>query len=311
MPAWSIAHTSYQKFGKAVDYLTQQAAIVPFKDCWTDYKSLNHGSLQATVKRVDFAFQRFFKGIGGYPKFQSIRKYSGWTYPDARQGFKVHSNGDNGHLELRDLGFQIQMRGKARTWGTPTTCTIVYRNNQWFASITVNCAPVRQTDTGAVGIDFGTLTAVAMSNGSKIENPRFLATAQAKVKQVSKQKRRKQAPNFKKKIKASKRWKKASRKVAKLQQKSANQRRDWAHKVAAQIVSSNSMVATEKLNIKGMTRKAKKGSKRKHQKTGLNRSILDTGWGMLRGMIEYKLVECDGVFVEVPTSLVKPSQTCH
>jgi len=69
------------------------------------------------------------------------------------------------------------------------------------------------------------------------------------------------------------------------------------------------MVATEKLNIKGMTRKAKKG-KRKAQKTGLNRSILDTGWGMLRGMIEYKLAECNGVFVEVPTVKVKPSQTC-
>lgn len=60
----------------------------------------------------DFSFQRFFKGKAGYPKFQSIRKYSGWTYPDARQGFKVHSTGDNGYLELRDLGIQVQMRGK-------------------------------------------------------------------------------------------------------------------------------------------------------------------------------------------------------
>lgn len=58
-----------------------------------------------------------------------------------------------------------------------------------------------------------------------------------------------------------------------------------------------------------MTRKAKTG-KRKRQKTGLNRSILDTGWGMLRSMIEYKLAECNGVFVEVPTVKVKLSQTC-
>jgi putative transposase len=70
------------------------------------------------------------------------------------------------------------------------------------------------------------------------------------------------------------------------------------------------MVATEKLNIKGMTRKASHGSKRQRQKTGLNRSILDTGWRLLRGLIEYKLVECDSVFVEVPTPKVKPSQTC-
>ena len=97
--------TSYQKFGKSVDYFDQQAALVPFKANWQEYRTLNHGSLQATVKRVDFSFQRFFKGLGGYPKFQSIRRYSGWTYPDARQGFKVHSTGENGYLELRDLGF--------------------------------------------------------------------------------------------------------------------------------------------------------------------------------------------------------------
>ena len=121
--------TSYQKEGKSINYYIQQAALVPFKACWTEYKALNHGSLQATVKRVDFGFVRFFKGLGGYPKFQSIRRYSGWTYPDARQGFKVHSTGINGYLELRDLGFQIQMRGKARTWGTPTTCK--ERLSQW------------------------------------------------------------------------------------------------------------------------------------------------------------------------------------
>src|SRR4028119_692205 len=91
--------TSYQKFGKSIDYYIQQAALVPFKACWNEYKALNHGSLQATVKRVDFAFVRFFKGLGGYPRFQGIRKYSGWTYPDARQGFKVHTTGDNGQVE--------------------------------------------------------------------------------------------------------------------------------------------------------------------------------------------------------------------
>ncbi|MGL5807493.1 MAG: helix-turn-helix domain-containing protein, partial [Xenococcaceae cyanobacterium] len=39
--------TSYRAFGKSVSYFDQQAAIVPFKDCWSEYKNLNHGSLQA------------------------------------------------------------------------------------------------------------------------------------------------------------------------------------------------------------------------------------------------------------------------
>jgi transposase len=280
--------TSYQKLGKSISYFDQQAALVPSKADWQEYRSLNHGSLQAKVKRVDFAFQRFFKGLGSYPKFKTIRHYSGWTYPDARQGFKVHSDGRNGYLELRDLGLRIKMRGQARSWGTPTTCTIVHRNGLWYVSITVNCQVVRKTGSGAVGIDFGVLTAAALSDGTRIENPRFIAAMQAKIRKASKAKRRKRSPNFKQKVKASKRWRKASKRVAKLQRKVANQRQNWVHQVAAQIVSRNSLVATEKLTLQGMTRKARKG-KRKAQKSALNRSILDVGMGMLRAAIAYKL----------------------
>ncbi|MER3435900.1 MAG: transposase [Leptolyngbya sp. ERB_1_1] len=298
---------SYQKHGESVDYFDQQNRLPAFKAVWIEYKDLGSHALQATLKRVDFAFQRFFKGLGGYPRFKSIRDYSGWTYP-CSAGWKAHTTGDNGYLDLSNLG-QIQMRGKARQWVTPTTCTILYRHGKWFASITVKCEPVRATGTGAVGIDFGCLTAAAMSDGTMIENPRFMATTQAKIRKVSKQKRRKQSPNFKQKTKASKRWKKASKKVAKLQRKVANQRQDWVHQQAAEIVSRNRLVATEKLNLKGMTSKAKKG-KRKRQKTGLNRSILDVGMGMFRKALEYKLIEAGGLFVEVPTQKVKPSQTC-
>src|SRR5919202_1989496 len=138
--------------------------------------------------------------------------------------------------ELTDLKLSIQMRGKARTWGKPTTCTIVYRNGKWYASITVECTPVRETGDGAIGIDFGVYHAAAFSHARVIDNPRFMSKTAERIKKASKQKRRKRAPNFKKKIKASKRWKKASKKVSKIQRKVANQRQDWIHKVASQIV---------------------------------------------------------------------------
>jgi putative transposase len=89
----------------------------------------------------------------------------------------------------------------------------------------------------------------------------------------------------------------------------ANQRQNWVHQVAVEIISSNSFIATEKLEVKNMTSKAKKG-KRKKQKAGLNKSILDVGFGMLRASIKYKVEQIGGVFVEVPTRQVKPSQTC-
>jgi putative transposase len=262
--------------------------------------------LQATVKRVDFAYQRFFHGLGKYPRFKSSRYYRGWSYPGIA-GWKTHSNGGNGHLEISKLG-KIQMRGQARAWGTPTTCTIVWKNNKWYASITVKCDIQRQTGTGAVGVDIGTLTAVAFDNGDKIDNPRFLAKAQVDIRKASRELRRKRKPE-KRKAKASRRWKKARKKVYKLQNQVAARRQDWVHQVAAQITSANSLVATETLKVKNMTAKAKK-DKRRRQKTGLNRSILDVGFGMLRSAIKYKVEEAGGFFVEVPAQKVKPSQTC-
>ncbi|ELR98054.1 RNA-guided endonuclease TnpB family protein, partial [Gloeocapsa sp. PCC 73106] len=96
--------------------------------------------------------------------------------------------------------------------------------------------------------------------------------------------------------------------VSKIQSKVARQRQDWQHQISSKIVSDNSLIATEKLNLKGMTRKAK--GKRKRQKTGLNRAILDVGIGNLKSLIKYKVTEAGGFYIEVPTSKVKPSQTC-
>ncbi len=286
--------SEYQKFGRNVTYYDQQNILPAFKTEWVEYKELGSQALQATVKKVDFSFQRFFAGLARYPKFKSSRYYRGWTYP-AKSGWKAHTVGSNGGLELAGISGQIQMRGQVRTWmrdfggnnssqnslGTPTTCTIVWKQNKWYASVTVDCEPIRETGSGAIGLDIGTLSAVAISDATKIDNPRFLANAQHEINQVSKQLRRKRKPQ-KRKTKASRRWKKATKKVSKLHNEVANRRQNWVHQTATQIVSTNSLIATEELAVKNMTAKANKGSKGKRQKAGLNRSILDVGFGMLR-----------------------------
>lgn len=306
--------TQYQKFNHSVSYFEQQNCLPGFKEVWIEYKEINSQALQATLKRVDYAFERWFKGLGKRPKFKSIRHYSGWTYP-GKSGYSVESNGENGYITLAKIG-RIQMRGKAKYWGTPTTCTIVYRNGKWYASITVDVLDQilkpKVLPIGAIGIDLGCHSALSITDGEnhqQIEAPKFLRNAEQKVKSLSKQKKRKRVPNKKKKIKASRRWKKAQSKVSKLLRKVANQRQDWVHQLAAEIISGNSFVATEKLEVKNMTSKAKKG-KRKKQKAGLNKSILDVGFRMLRTTIKYKVEQIGGVFIEIPTKKVKPSQTC-
>ncbi|WP_414588877.1 RNA-guided endonuclease InsQ/TnpB family protein [Scytonema sp. PCC 10023] len=342
--------TQYEKFKHSVSYIEQQNSLPTFKEVWTEYKEINSQALQATLKRVDFAFERWFKGLSKRPRFKSIRHYSGWTYP-AKTGYSVESNSENGYIVLSKIG-RIQMRGKAKYWGTPTTCTIVYRNGKWYASITVDVLEQvlkpETLPTNAIGIDLGCKSALSITDGENhqhIDAPKFLRNAEREIKRASKQKRRKQSPNKKKKVKASRRWKKAQAKVSKLTCKVANQRQNWVHQVAAEIVSGNSFVATEKLEVTKMTSKAKKGDalspknraallqrvpdyadrstkqrlpdflrvrprKRKKQKAGLNKSILDVGFGMLKSTIKYKVEQIGGVFIQVPTKKVKPSQTC-
>ena len=307
--------TSYKKFGKSVSYFEQQNCLPDFKEVWIEYKEINSQALQATLKRVDFAFQRFFKGLAKYPRFKPIRHYSGWTYPSFT-GWKVHSTGDNGYLELSKIG-QIQMRGQARLWGHPKALDIVNRNGQWYASIVLEIDDTllknsRKTDNGVMAIDLGCNDAIAWTNGEEnglVAAPRFFRKAEQRNKQLGKAKRRKRAPNFKKKVKASRRWKKVQKLVSKLSRKVANQRQNFVHQETTRIISGNSTVVTEKLEVKNMSAKAKKG-KRKKQKAGLNKSILDVGMGMIKSALKAKLSDIGGLFVEVPTKKVKPSQTC-
>ncbi len=300
--------TQYEKFGRSVDYLEQQNSLPEFKEVWPEYKALGSHAVQATLKRVDLAFGRFFRGLSGRPKFKSSRYYRGWTYP-CTSGWSALTNGKHGHLKLSNLG-QIRMRGEARTWGKPTTCTLVWTGGKWYASITVKCVPMRETGTGAIGLDFGCKTAVADSNGEKSQIPEGLKQLDRDIKRAEKAKRRKRRPHRKPKVRGSRRWKKAQKRVSKLKRQQKHIRHDWVHQTATQIVSANSLVATEKLNLKAMTRKAKKGSQNKRQKTGLNRSILSVGMGMLRDAIAYKVGETDGRFVETPTQKLKPTQRC-
>jgi putative transposase len=299
--------TQWKRFKHSVGYLEQQNCLPEFKKVWTEYVECGSHALQSTLKRVDLAFQRFFKGIGGYPKFKASRRYSGWTYP-CIAGWKVETDGSNGHLNLSNLG-RIQIRGQARTWGTPTTCTILCRNGKWYASITVQCQPTRQTGDGVVGIDLGCKDAITLSTGEKIAKPDFLEEGLHKVKVASKKLRRKRASNRNKRVKGSRRWKRERKVVSKLQRKVARQRLSWLHQTTSNIVSGNSLVAGEQLNVKGMTASAKKG-KRKRQKAGLNRSILEVGFATIGQLFSYKLSEAGGFYLESPTRELKPTQRC-
>ncbi|MBE9008677.1 transposase [Pseudanabaenaceae cyanobacterium LEGE 13415] len=317
-----ISHrqTEYKLGNKSVDYYTQQNALPAFKKDWVEFAALNSQSLQGTVKRVDLAYQSFFSGMRGKPKLKSIRNYSGWGYP-GRSGWKATTEGHHGTLTLNDLGITLKMRGQAKDWATPGTLMIVFKpsKRQWFASFTVEVSAIEakfgsESDLKYESIaayDLGTETALTLFDGTDfetVENPRLSHKNDEKVRKAAKQKRRKRAP--KKGSKASRRWKKINKRESSLKAKVARQRKDWQHKVTSDIASRYDIGVTEKLSTKGMTHSAKKGSCRKKQKAGLNKSILSVGFGTLNKMITYKIEQKGGLVLQLPTRIIKPSQRC-
>ena len=92
----------------------------------------------------------------------------------------------------------------------------------------------------------------------------------------------------------------------------ANARNDFLHKASCQISQNHAMIAIEDLQVRNMSKSAK-GSSEQHgkqvkQKSGLNRSILDQGWGEFRRQLDYKLAWRGGHLIAVPPH--NTSRTC-
>jgi len=92
----------------------------------------------------------------------------------------------------------------------------------------------------------------------------------------------------------------------------ANARKDFLHKHSTAIAKNHGTVVVEALKVQDMCASAKGTAaapgKNVRQKTGLNRSILDQGWGAFRVMLSYKLADRGGRLIEVPAAY--SSQTC-
>lgn len=114
------------------------------------------------------------------------------------------------------------------------------------------------------------------------------------------------------KVKFSKNWHKAKRKVQKTHTTIANARKDFLHKTTTAISKNHAMVAIEDLQVRSMS-KSSKGTteapgKNVAAKSGLNKAILDQGWGEFRRQLQYKLNWSGGVLIPVPAHYT--SQTC-
>lgn len=263
--------------------LAEQSASLPGQKKTNPYLSRVYSqTLQSTLRRVDHAFQAFFRrcksgGKPGYPRFKGRGQFDSFCYPQWGNGGARFSNG---RIALSKIG-HIRIHSDRPLQGTPKTCTIRRRADGWYASIVCDVEPVPLPATGeSVGIDVGLEAFATLSTGERIENPRFLKRSLNRLRVTQRRLTRR------KKGGAGRR--KARVLLAKAHLKIRRQRLDFAHKAALALVRRFDTLAVEKLNIRGMVRN--------HP---LARSISDAGWGIFLSVLRNKAESAGRRVVEV------------
>jgi putative transposase len=272
----------------AINYYSQANQLPEIKDLREEYKAIHSQVLQDVLRRVQKAFDAFFRRCKngeepGYPRFQGKGRYDSFTYPQS--GFSLtHDN----RVCLSKIG-SIKVKFHRQIKGTIKTCTIKWEGDAWYVVVACEVEPERLGDNAdAIGIDLGLLHFATLSTGETIENPRYYRKAEKQLERLQ------QALSRKKR--GSTRRRKAVKQVGKAHRKVANQRKDFLHKASRQLVNAYGTIVFEALQPANMSRrpKPKQDESGKYlpngaaAKGGLNKSIVDAGWAMFQQFCTYK-----------------------
>ncbi|MFJ5560430.1 RNA-guided endonuclease InsQ/TnpB family protein [Streptomyces sp. NPDC093250] len=259
-------------------------------------------SQQATLRRLDKAFQAFFQRVKagltpGYPRFKGVGHFDTVTFAKDGDGCRWDSTPHDPRTRVRLQGVgHVRVHRHRPVRGRVKTISVKREGHRWYVVLACDDVPAEPLPaTGSiVGIDMGVRHFLTTSDGEHVENPRFLqvmaeelAAAQQHLATFPKRTRQR-----------TKRHRAAARKVAAIHAKIRRQRLDHHHKAANTLVAEHDVIVHEKLNTAGMTRSPAARPDPEQPggflpngaaaKAGLNRSILDAGWGLFFGILAQK-----------------------
>ena len=271
------------------------------KSSETQWLSETHSQpLQQTLKDLERAYKNFFEKRADFPRFKKKGQSDNFRYP---QGCKLDQG--NSQIFLPKLGW-VRYRNSREVLGVVKNVTVSGKQGKWFVSIQTQ-REIEQplpTATTAIGIDVGIARFATMSNKNYIAPLNSFKKHQQRLARYQRRMSRK--------VKFSNNWKKAKAKVQKIYSRIANARKDFLHKTTTTISKNHALVCIEDLQVRNMSKSSKGNSeqhgKRVKQKSGLNRSILDQGWGEFRRQLDYKVAWNGGILLAVPPH--NTSRTC-
>jgi putative transposase len=275
---WALSETqkAYKETGRGLTFVAMANYLPGLKSEYEWLKDADSQALQSSIRHLAAAFLNFFERRARYPRFKSKHGKQSIQYP---QRVKL----DGSKVYLPKVG-KVKAVIHREIVGRIKTVTVSKNPcGHYYASIltddSIPMMPV-STDGKAIGVDVGLTHLAITSDGSKFDNPRFIANSEKNLK-------RKQQ-NLSRKKKGSSSRNKARIQVARVHERITNQRCDYLHKVSRRIVDENQVIVTEDLNVKGMT-----------ANRNLAKAVSDAGWATFISFLEYKALRAGKSFVKV------------
>lgn len=244
---------------------------------WIDLKNQLHGVgrelgiYQKTIQDICKQFSKDRNKIKHAPRFRAsfgTKRALGWI-PFQQQSRQIDGN------SVTYLGKRYRWFGNKRR-PLPETAKggafVEDALGRWWVCFHVEVPDPEIIGNGEVGIDLGLKTLATLSNGEKIENLRHTATWAQKLAKAQRAR--------------------SKRRTATIHTRIANARKDYLHKITAELAARYALIAVGNVNSKRLAR------------TRMARSVLDAGWSMFRSFLRYK----SPGYVEVDERFT--SQTC-
>ena len=235
-------------------------------------KEVDSLALANAQLNLDKAYKAFFKGNARFPKFKSKRHKQSYTTNTVNGNIQLL----DGHIKLPKLKMvKIKQHRVIPSEYKIKSCTVsMTASGKYYISVLTEYEKEieRKEIEKVVGLDFAMDGLFVDSEGKKANYPKFYRQS---LDKLAKEQRK-----LSRKKKGSSNWHKQRIRVAEIQEKVANQRKNFLHHKSKELVSAFDAIIIEDLDMKGMSQALKFG-----------KSVADNGWGMFTSFLQYKLKE--------------------